>query len=113
MKAYEPDIDTLNQEFDKRINDLILKTNAGEQARQLLNTDLGREFRNHVLIRSASIKDEIANFRISDDVSIQEIKNLQEDYRILNGVTDLLSLIIMQSEDAIQEFEQLHQQRGD
>ena len=81
--------------------------------RQLLNTDLGREFRNHVVIRSGSIKDEIALFKITDDESIQKFRNLQEDYRVLTGVTDLLALIIMQSEDAIQEFEQLHQQRGD
>lgn len=110
MDSFEPDNETLSQEYDKRVQDLITKAQAGDQAMKMLSSDFGREVRNHIVIRKTAILNEIASLDVDEDTS--KLKKLQFEYKVINGVTDILALLIVQSDEAITQFDQLQNQRG-
>ena len=111
-QSYDPTMEILEKAYDDQIKELISQTQAGEQAKMLLSSDLGKEVRNHIVLRQTSILREMAEIDLEDDANIKSIKALQFEYRVISTVTNIMALLITQSDNAIQQFEQLTSQRS-
>lgn len=107
----DPTEEAAVRNYDERIDELIRSAQAGEQARLLLNGDLGREVREHILIRTSELLKQMAECHVNEPDFRQKMEHLQFEYNVINKVSDILALIIMQSEEAIRQFEALQNQR--